>query len=59
MIIRSDDRMSLLIWLFIIATVYVATFKGDFTQEHIDKALPFLIVVGIVILVFGILLSVF
>ena len=51
--------MSLLIWLFIIATVYVATFKGDFTQEHIDKALPFLIVVGIVILVFGILLSVF
>jgi hypothetical protein len=49
--------MPLLLWLTVIAIVYVASFSNDFTKEKIDKALPFLIVVGLIVLVFGILSS--
>ena len=51
------EEVSLLLWLSIIAIIYVASFKDDFTKEKIDKALPFLIVMGIIILTFGILMS--
>lgn len=50
--------MSLLMWLVILSIVYVMTFKDDFTKENIDKALPFLIVVSLIVLVFGILTSI-
>lgn len=49
--------MSLVLWLTIIAIVYVASFKDDFTKEHIDKVTPFLIGVTLIVFAFGILTS--
>lgn len=49
--------MSLLIWLVIIAIVYVVSFKNDFTKEKIDKAGQFLVLIGFVLLLLGIIFS--
>ena len=49
--------MPLLFWLTISATVYVCCFKDDFSKEHIDKVVPFLSTVAVVIIVLGSLLS--
>ncbi|MBR1453262.1 MAG: hypothetical protein IJ593_01255 [Lachnospiraceae bacterium] len=43
--------MSFLLLLFVLATVYVASFSNDFTKENIDSLLPFITVFGVVVLI--------
>lgn len=50
--------MSLIVWLVISVIVYITAFKDDFTKEHIDKAMPFIITVSFILLLFGTLLSI-
>ena len=50
--------MSIFIMLVVSCIVYVSTFNTDFTKEHVDKALVFLAIIAIIILLFSILISV-
>lgn len=49
--------MYILLFIAIVCTVYVAVFKDNFTKEHIDKVLPFLILIVVVSLLLCILTS--
>ena len=47
--------MSLLLWIFILIVIYVVTFNNDFDKEVIDKTLPFIVVIGLIVLLFSII----
>lgn len=49
--------MSLIIWLVASITVYIVTFQNDFNQEELEKVVPVMAIVAIVVLVGSILLS--
>ncbi len=36
--------MSILLYLTTIVSIYVATFKNDFKEEDLQKALPFIVI---------------
>lgn len=50
--------MYLLLYIGAIMTVYIVTFKDDFTKEHVDKVTAFLVVIMSVIILVGIIGSV-
>lgn len=49
--------MSILFWVGIMITVYIHTFKDDFTAEHIEKASTFFIVIGAIALIISVAFS--
>lgn len=46
--------MSVLLCLFIMIVVYIASFNKDFDKELIDKTLPFIVGIGIIVLILSI-----
>lgn len=50
--------MYFLMYIGIAIVVYVATFKDDFTEEHIQKVTPFISIIVLLFLVIGILGSI-
>lgn len=50
--------MFILIYLGVIIVSYIVTFKTDFSDEHINKAGPFILIISIALVVLGILGSI-
>lgn len=47
--------MFLMIYFGIIVISYVVTFKEDFSDEHLEKAGPFIFITSILIIIIGVL----
>lgn len=45
-------------YIGVVITIYVSSFKSEFEQENLEKATPFLMLVSIVLIILGILSSV-
>ena len=49
--------MYFLIYIGLIMTIYIATFKDDFTAEHTEKITAFLAIIIITLVIIGVLSS--
>jgi len=50
--------MFFLIYIGLASIVYIATFKNDFSKEHIEKAGTFIIIVSAILIIMGMLGSI-
>ena len=50
--------MYIILFIAIVAIVYIKSFKDNFTQETIDKVAPILLIIAGITLVFMLLISV-
>ena len=49
--------MGCLMWMIIAIIVYITSFKDEFTKENVDKALKFVTVIGVIVILLGLFLS--
>lgn len=52
---HGGEYMFLLLYIVILVTMYVVTFKENFTEEKLQKVVPILGVVGIITILIAIL----
>lgn len=45
--------MFILLYLVVISVSYISAFKSDFTDEHLNKATPFVAIVSLLLVMMG------
>lgn len=50
--------MYFILFIILVCAVYIKSFKEDFTEEHINKVAPVLVVLAIIIIIPSLLASI-